>query len=512
MYGATNESDAVMATLMLTCGTQSGAIRVCRWRDGQFAGHRPKKIIYSLDGQDTKGSSMDQLPNLGREHEMLSAMGLSGIEDLFSDIPEKIRTDGPLPLRPPQSEEEIWADAQRLLGVNIDLDSRPSFLSAGLARNFVPTMVGMLATRGEFLTSYTPYQPEVSQGMLQAMWEFQTMISELVGLPVSNVSMYDSSTAAAEAITCAVRVKGRKATQKGVVYVSEFVPPHKMSVIRNYTQGGGIELRPLKHGTDGRIDLEAAQEATGSCAVYVEQPNAFGVMDEGITRLKEIIGEHTALIVCVDAVSLGIMEAPGKYGADIVVGEGQPFGIGPTAGGPIYGLFACGKDYLRQMPGRIVGQTVDEDGLDAFTLTLSTREQHIRRHRATSNICSNETLIALMGAMHMAMLGPEGLERLALRVAAATESTKSAMASIPGVEVVESNNPNFREFVVELPGDARLAVDYMDRNGVLGGFPLGDWWESMSDRLLIGCDERTSISDIEALSTVLSAWVEGVSK
>ena len=337
---------------------------------------------------------MDQLPNLGREQEMLEAMGLKSMDDLFSDIPEDVRRSDALPLRRSQSEEEIWADAQRLLGANVDLDSRPSFLAAGLARNFVPTMVPMLATRGEFLTSYTPYQPEVSQGMLQAMWEFQTMVSELVGLPVSNVSMYDASTAAAEAITCAVRVKGRKATQKGVVYVSQFVPPHRLSVIENYSQGGGIELRTLKHGIDGRIDLEAASTAAGACAVYVEQPNAFGKLDEGIAQLKEIIGDNTALIVGVDAVSLGIVEAPGNYGADIVVGEGQPFGIGPTAGGPIYGLFACQKEFLRMMPGRIVGKTIDEDGRDAFTLTLSTREQHIRRHRATSNICSNETPVS----------------------------------------------------------------------------------------------------------------------
>ena len=454
---------------------------------------------------------MDQLPNLGREQEMLEAMGLKSMDDLFSDIPEDVRRSDALPLRRSQSEEEIWADAQRLLGTNVDLDSRPSFLAAGLARNFVPTMVPMLATRGEFLTSYTPYQPEVSQGMLQAMWEFQTMVSELVGLPVSNVSMYDASTAAAEAITCAVRVKGRKATQKGVVYVSQFVPPHRLSVIENYSQGGGIELRTLKHGIDGRIDLEAASTAAGACAVYVEQPNAFGKLDEGIAQLKEIIGDNTALIVGVDAVSLGIVEAPGNYGADIVVGEGQPFGIGPTAGGPIYGLFACQKEFLRMMPGRIVGKTIDEDGRDAFTLTLSTREQHIRRHRATSNICSNETLIALMGAMHMALLGPEGLERLALRVSAATEATKRAVCAIPGVELVDPDTPNFRDFAVNLPGEAKKALAHMDRAGVLGGLDIGEWWDSMSTCLLIGCDERTSQTDIHALVSALSSWAEEVS-
>jgi glycine dehydrogenase subunit 1 len=452
---------------------------------------------------------VDQLPNLGREQEMLSEMGMSSIDELFSDIPADIRRDTPLPLRGPQSEEEIWADAQRLLGANVSLDDRPSFLAAGLARNFVPTMVGMLATRGEFLTSYTPYQPEVSQGMLQAMWEFQTMVSELVGLPVANVSMYDASTAAAEAITCAVRVHRRKSSQKNVVYVSMFVPPQRFEVIRNYTQGSGLEIRILEHLEDGHIDMNSAAEAAGCCAVYVEQPSAFGILDPGLMDLKEVIGEETALIVGVDAVSLGIVEPPGSWGADIVVGEGQPFGIGPTAGGPIYGIFACGERYTRQMPGRIVGLTRDVDKKRAFTLTLSTREQHIRRHRATSNICSNETLIALMGAMHMALLGPRGIERLALRVASATEATKRAVASIDGIELVDPRACNFREFAVKLPGEASDALAYLDANGVLGGFDLGVWWEGMSTCLLIGADERTSESDIEALTAGLSSWLEG---
>ena len=439
---------------------------------------------------------------------MLSEMGMSSIDELFSDIPADIRRDTPLPLRGPQSEEEIWADAQRLLGANVSLDDRPSFLAAGLARNFVPTMVGMLATRGEFLTSYTPYQPEVSQGMLQAMWEFQTMVSELVGLPVANVSMYDASTAAAEAITCAVRVHRRKSSQNNVVYVSMFVPPQRLEVIRNYTQGSGLEIRILEHLEDGHIDMDSAAEAAGCCAVYVEQPSAFGILDPGLMNLKEVIGEETALIVGVDVVSLGIVAPPGKWGADIVVGEGQPFGIGPTAGGPIYGIFACGEGYTRQMPGRIVGLTSDVDGKRAFTLTLSTREQHIRRHRATSNICSNETLIALMGAMHMALLGPRGIERLALRVASATEATKRAVTSIDGIELVNPQACNFREFAVKLPGQASDALAYLDTNGVLGGFDLGVWWDGMSNCLLIGADERTSESDIEALVAGLSSWLE----
>ena len=453
---------------------------------------------------------VDQLPNAGREHEMLEAMGMSSMDDLFSNIPDGIRRVEPLPLPDPQSEEEIWADAQRILGSNVSLDDRPSFLSAGLSRNFVPSVVGMLATRGEFLTSYTPYQPEVSQGMLQAMWEFQTMICELVDLPISNVSMYDASTAAAEAITCAVRVNNRKALQKDIVYISSLVPPHRMSVIRNYTIGAGIEIRTIEHDDSGKLLLPSAESAAGSCAVYVEQPNSLGIVDIGLTELKSIIGDETSLIVGIDAVSLGVLEPPGKWGADMVVGEGQPFGIGPTFGGPIYGIFACSEKYLRQMPGRVVGQSWDTEGSLAFTLTLSTREQHIRRHRATSNICSNETLIALMGAIHMSLLGPEGLERLALRVAASTEATKRSISRINSVELVNPESSNFREFAIRVPGSASDALLHLDSNGVIGGLDLGMWWEGMSDCILVGVDERTSEDDIAALHDGLRGWIEEV--
>ena len=451
---------------------------------------------------------MDQLPNLGREQEMLDIMGISSMEDLFEDIPAEIRSEGRLPLRPPQTEEEILRDAQRLLGANVDLDSRPSFISAGLSRNFVPSMVPMIATRGEFLTSYTPYQPEVSQGMLQAMWEFQTMISELVGLPISNVSMYDASTSAAEAITCAVRVKSKKVEMPNTVYVSELVPPHRMSVIENYTQGVGIDIRKIPHNEDGFLDLNLATEASGSCAIYVEQPNAFGILDEGLLKLREVVGDKTAIIVGVDVTSLGIVEPPGNWGADIVVGEGQPFGIGPTAGGPIYGIFACKKDFLRLMPGRIVGQSVDTEGKTAYTLTLSTREQHIRRHRATSNICSNETLIALMGAMHMALLGPVGLETLSTRILSSTRMTVDELSSVEGLELAFPKSPVFREFAVKVPGKSSEALSHIFELGVIGGFDLGQWWPDKGSWILIGCDERTSKSDISQLRESLTSWVE----
>ena len=455
---------------------------------------------------------VDQIPNLGRESEMLEELGLSTMDDLFANIPEEVRRTEHLPLPEPQSEEEILGDATRILGANVHLDSMPSFISAGLARNFVPTMVPMLATRGEFLTSYTPYQPEVSQGMLQAMWEFQTMVSELVGLPISNVSMYDASTSAAEAITCAVRVKSKKASQPNSVYVSALVPPHRLSVIENYTQGVGIDIHILPHKTDGTLDLEAAPSAAGSCAVYVEQPNALGLLDGGLMQLRGAIGETTALIVGVDAVSLGVIEPPGSWGADIVVGEGQPFGIGPTAGGPIYGLFACTKEFLRLMPGRIVGQSIDSEGKTAYTLTLSTREQHIRRHRATSNICSNETLIALMGAMHMALLGPEGLEKLATRIFSSTCKTLDAVSSIPGVELVNPGGCFFREFAIRLPGQANKALGSMYSDGVIGGISLGKWWNEMSDCILVGCDEGTTESDISALVKSIENWIGGASE
>tara|TARA_B100000941_G_scaffold12429_1_gene7640 strand:+ start:328 stop:1746 length:1419 start_codon:yes stop_codon:yes gene_type:complete len=449
---------------------------------------------------------VDQLPNLGREKEMLEAMGMSSMDDLFADVPEPVRTIGELPLRGPQTEEEIISDARRILGSNVALGDRVSFLGAGLNRNYVPASVFQLVTRGEFLTSYTPYQPEVSQGMLQAMWEFQTLISELVGLEVSNLSVYDSSTAAAEAITCAVRVHDRKAEQKNTVYISELIPPARMSVIYNYTQGGGITIKTLKHNDDGTLNLESLAEARGSCGVYLEQPNPLGILDGGLTKVKEIIGDNTAFILGVAPVSLGIVEAPGNYGVDIVIGEGQALGSPITYGGPLYGIFACTKAYLRQMPGRIVGKSIDVDGKEAFCLTLSTREQHIRRHRATSNICTNETLIALMGAMHMSLLGPEGLEKLANRNLAACYLAKEKLSEIPTISLPHLKNSHFNEFVIELPGLAADCLEYLDTQGLIGGFDLSTWYPKKGNWLLVSFSDQTKSSEIELLAAHLAVW------
>lgn len=448
---------------------------------------------------------VDQLPNLGRETEMLNAMGLDSMEDLFSDIPEDVRFKGDLPLPPPQSEEEILSDARRLLGSNVAMGSRTSFLGAGLYRNYVPASVFQLVTRGEFLTAYTPYQPEVSQGMLQAMWEFQTLISELVGLPIANLSLYDGSTAAAEALTCAVRVHNRKASQPNTVYVSSLTPPDKMSVMQNYCQGAEIIIKTLEHNADGTLNLDSLKAAAGSCGVYLEQPNPIGVLDEGLVTTKELIGEHTALIVGVQPVSLGMVEAPGHYGADIVVGEGQPLGSPVTGGGPLYGIFACSKPYLRLMPGRIVGRSIDVDGKEAYCLTLSTREQHIRRHRATSNICTNETLIALMGAMHMALLGPDGLHDLAYRNAAACQKAKEVLAETSGVRIVHDTH-HFNEFAIEVIGSAKDCLAYLDANGIIGGFDLAKWYPEVTNQILVTTTDQTTLGEIEALSAQLSMW------
>ena len=449
---------------------------------------------------------VDQLPNLGREKEMLAAMGMSTMDDLFADIPESVRMNEELPLRGPQSEEEILADARRILGANVALGDRVNFLGAGLNRNYVPASVFQLVTRGEFLTSYTPYQPEVSQGMLQAMWEFQTLVSELVGLEVANLSVYDVSTAAAEAITCSVRVHNRKASQKNTVYVSELTPPSRISVIHNYTQGGGITIKSLRHNSDGTLNLESLSEAAGSCGIYVEQPNPLGILDGGLTSVKEIIGENTAFIVGVSPVSLGLVEAPGNYGADIVVGEGQALGSPITYGGPLYGIFACTKAYLRQMPGRIVGRSIDVDGNEAFCLTLSTREQHIRRHRATSNICTNETLIALMGAMHMSLLGPEGLEKLAQRNMAACQLAKQKLSEISSLNMPHNTSTHYNEFVLELPGLASECISYLDTQGLIGGFDLSNWYPENENWLLVSFSDQTTSKDIDLLVAHLSVW------
>ena len=449
---------------------------------------------------------VDQLPNLGREKEMLATMGMSSMDDLFADIPESVRMVEELPLRGPQSEEEILADARRILGSNVALGDRVNFLGAGLNRNYVPASVFQLVTRGEFLTSYTPYQPEVSQGMLQAMWEFQTLVSELVGLEVANLSVYDVSTAAAEAITCSVRVHSRKASQKNTVYVSELTPPSRISVIHNYTQGGGITIKTLRHNSDGTLNLESLSEAAGSCGIYVEQPNPLGILDGGLTSVKEIIGENTAFIVGVSPVSLGLVEAPGNYGADIVVGEGQALGSPITYGGPLYGIFACTKAYLRQMPGRIVGRSIDVDGNEAFCLTLSTREQHIRRHRATSNICTNETLIALMGAMHMSLLGPEGLAKLAQRNMAACQLAKQKLSEIPSINIPHGDNSHYNEFVLELPGSSSGCISYLDTQGLIGGFDLSNWYPENENWLLVSFSDQTTVKDIDLLVAHLSVW------
>jgi len=436
---------------------------------------------------------------------------MSSMDDLFADIPEAVRMNGELPLRGPQSEEEIIADARRILGANVALGDRVNFLGAGLNRNYVPASVFQLITRGEFLTSYTPYQPEVSQGMLQGMWEFQTLISELVGLEVANLSVYDGSTAAAEAITCAVRIHNRKATQKDTIYISELLPPARISVIENYTQGGGVILKALRHNSDGTLNLESLSEAAGSCGIYVEQPNPLGVLDGGLTRVKEIIGEGTAFIVGVSPVSLGLIEAPGNYGADIVVGEGQALGSPITYGGPLYGIFACTKVYLRQMPGRIVGRSIDVDGKEAFCLTLSTREQHIRRHRATSNICTNETLIALMGAMHMSLLGPEGLQKLAQRNMAACQLAKKKLSEIPTIAIPHAMNCHFNEFVVELPGSASDCIAYLDTQGLIGGYDLSNWYPQRRNWLLVSFSDQTKATEIELLTAHLAVWSASVS-
>ena len=448
---------------------------------------------------------VDQLPNRGREAEMLKEMGLASMEDLFSDIPEDVRFKGALPLPPAQSEEEILRDARRLLGANTDLGSRPSFLGAGLYRNYVPASVFQLVTRGEFLTAYTPYQPEVSQGMLQAMWEFQTLVSELVGLPIANLSLYDGSTAAAEALTCAVRVHNRKASQPNTVYVSALTPPDKLSVMNNYCQGAEIEIRMIEHLEDGTLDMASLEAAAGSCGVYLEQPNPLGVLDAGLTTVKEVIGKNTALIIGIQPVSLGVVEAPGNYGADIVVGEGQPLGSPITGGGPLYGIFACSKPYLRLMPGRIVGRSIDVDGKEAYCLTLSTREQHIRRHRATSNICTNETLIALMGAMHMALLGPDGLRDLARRNMLACQKAKELLSEVHGVRLV-NDAAHFNEFAIEVPGAADACLAYLDSNGITGGFNLRQWYPEQSSQILVTATDQTTLQDIEALAAQLSMW------
>ena len=402
---------------------------------------------------------MRYIPNTDADRKaMLQAIGRSSVEELFSDIPQAVRASfRPLDL-PARSELEVVETVAGLARAN-RFGDYVSFLGGGVYDHYVPSVVGHVASRSEFYTAYTPYQPEVSQGTLTAMFEFQTMIAELFGMEIANASMYDGATALAEAVLMADRV-----ARKGKVAVSRALFPHLRRVVSTYAWAAGITLVEVPCGADGRTDLAALPQ--GVAALVLQTPNAFGAIED-LSGVKERLGE-ALLVLSANPIACALLEPPGAFGADIVVGEGQPLGLSPSFGGPLLGLFASREAYLRQMPGRLVSRTVDAAGQTGYVLAAQTREQHIRREKATSNICTNAALCALSATVYMASLGAQGLRDLALLNWERAHDLATKIAAFPGYSLA-FKAPFFNEVTVRVPGDAERTRLRLKEAGFLVG-------------------------------------------
>jgi glycine dehydrogenase subunit 1 len=435
---------------------------------------------------------------------MLATIGASSIDDLFVDVPAEARLAGTIPDLPDHaSEMAVERHMAALARKNLSAGEAPFFLGAGAYKHHVPASVDHLIQRGEFLTAYTPYQPEIAQGTLQVLFEFQTQVARLLGCDVANASMYDGSTACWEAI-----VMARRITKRGKALLSSGLHPHYVSVAQTMAKFTGDDLAYETPELDSKTDsqkLIAAIDKDTSCVV-VQYPDILGRIED-LTALADAAHAAGALLVAVvtEPVALGAIKAPGAMGADIVVGEGQSIGVGRQFGGPYLGLFACKHKYVRQMPGRLCGETVDAAGKRGFVLTLSTREQHIRREKATSNICTNSGLCALAFSIHMTLLGEKGLRDLATLNHALAVQAANRLAKVPGVTLV--NDAFFNEFTLILPKDARDVTRSLADKGVLGGVSLGRLFPhapQLGQGLVVAVTETVTAEDIEAFAAALT--------
>ena len=429
---------------------------------------------------------------------MLATIGVGQIDDLFVDVPEAARRDDTLDLPRHQGEMQIERQLSAMAAKNMTASAVPFFCGAGAYKHHVPATVDHIIQRSEFLTSYTPYQPEITQGTLQYLFEFQTQVSELTGMPVANASMYDGSTATAEAVLMAHRV-----TRKSRAVLSGRLHPHYTAVIENLTEMGGFDLAQAEITPNAAEDLIALIDDETSCVV-VQNPDFFGNVAVFTKLAAAVQAKGCLLIVAVpEVVSLGLLKRPGDMGADIVTGEGQSIGGGLNFGGPYVGLFAARDKHIRQMPGRLCGETVDADGQRGFVLTLSTREQHIRRDKATSNICTNSGLCSLAFTAHMTLLGGKGLRQLAQLNHARAVQLADALGAIDGVEVL--TDAFFNEFSLRLPANAAAVVDALADKSVLGGVPVSRLAPDagLDDVLLVAATEANSEDDIADFATAL---------
>jgi glycine dehydrogenase subunit 1 len=427
---------------------------------------------------------------------MLAAIGVSSIDELFRDIPEGVRYGRELDIAPALTESELQRHMEELAAKNVV--DEVCFLGAGIYDHYVPAVVDAVLQRGELLTAYTPYQPEMSQGVLQAIFEYQTAICELTGMDVSNASGYDGTTVAADACFVA-----KHATGRSKIVVTEATSPQVRQVIKTYAPGFGLEIVEVPH-EGGVTDPDRLREAAvDAAAVIFQQPNFFGIL-ENAPELAAAANEAGAMpIAHVDLVSLGVLEAPGEYGCAMAIGEGQSAGNSMSYGGPHYGFLAARNDYIRRLPGRIVGETVDAAGERGYVLTLQTREQHIRREKATSNITTNQTLLALAGLVHLSLLGPQGLREVGETCMALASYAKERLAG-SGLEAVFPDKATFKEFAVRTGRPAREALAAARAQGIYAGYPLGRDYAGMDDALLIAVTEKRTVDEIDRLAEALS--------
>jgi len=426
------------------------------------------------------------LPNTDADRtSMLRDISVSSVDELFQDIPDKFR-NVPFKLPPPLSELELKEELRQLSNRNANLDDYTCFLGAGYYRHFVPSVVGHITGRSEFYTAYTPYQAEASQGTLQTIYEYQSLVCQLTGMEVSNAGMYDGGTAAAEAALMACRI-----TARNKVTILSTVNPSYCEVVDTYASGHNIQLEKAEPGLDGL--------ASDCACLIVQQPNFFGYLEDIKTYARKAHDVGALLVVTVDPVSLGMFKPPADYGADIVVAEGQALGNPTSFGGPGLGIFTCRKEYLRQMPGRIAGKTVDVDGKPGYVLTMATREQHIRRERATSNICTNEALVALATAVYLATLGKKGLRQVAELCYHKAHYAADAIGKLKGYSLV-FQQPFFKEFVVRCPVAPRQINQALSKNGIIGGFDIS---HTIDNSMLLCVTEMNTKQDIDRLVEIL---------
>jgi glycine dehydrogenase subunit 1 len=432
----------------------------------------------------------------GDKRELLDAIGVESVDRLFDAIPDDMRLNGGLDLPPPMAEQTLMRHMREIAGLNRPASGSPSFLGAGAYDHFIPAALDQLIGRSEFSTSYTPYQPEVSQGTLQAIYEFQSYVCALFGMDAANASMYDGASALAEAVLMACRI-----SKKDEIVVSDLVHPQWRKVVRSYTKNRGISIiEPTDH-PEGTTSAEmTADWITGNtAAVVVQSPNFFGNV-ENLAEIGQLCQEKKVLFIVgvAEPVSLGLLKPPGDFGADIVVGEGQPLGLPLSYGGPYLGLFAARQKYIRQMPGRLCGKTTDADGRVGFVLTIAAREQHIRREKATSNICTNQALCALAAAVFLTLLGKTGFGELARQNFYAAYALKERIEA-GGKARGSFDKSFFNEFVVDLNEPAKSVNARLAEKGIIGGLDLSHFYPGMENRMLLTATEKTTEKDVERL-------------